>query len=69
MWFKKPKVKARAVFDRTTKIDLEKRGWVVIKNKASKSFHSTSSDDDSIKRPIWKGECSRIKYSLALNWA
>ncbi|KAK4835755.1 hypothetical protein QYF36_014135 [Acer negundo] len=65
-WFKKARVKAVAIHDRSAKLDLDKRGRVAVEKVAAKSPLSTSfsSSNDSLIR--WKGECSRRRESAGL---
>ncbi|KAI9157445.1 hypothetical protein LWI28_022709 [Acer negundo] len=66
MWFKKARVKAVAIHDRSAKLDLDKRGRVAVEKVAAKTTLSTSfsSSNDSLIR--WKGECSRRRESAGL---
>ncbi|KAK4848198.1 hypothetical protein QYF36_010255 [Acer negundo] len=45
-WIKKAKVKAMVIYDKTAKIDLEKRRREVGRMESTKSFNSTSSESE-----------------------
>ncbi|KAK2640723.1 hypothetical protein Ddye_022486 [Dipteronia dyeriana] len=61
----KAKVKAMAIYDKTTKLDLQKKEEQVDGKETGKSGFSTSCEDstDSFTKEglMWRGECSRLR--------